>query len=145
MVDLGRMLQHFGHRGYHAAQLAQRGRARGDGTGGTGGKGVYISYPYTLTAGLLALATILVWSLSGSPASATLIISGKNFTMHGAAYKAKTENTTAVTYGYELYASTAVNVICPLTYWTNNLAKSAVSGLTLHVGTNGTRRVQRTR
>jgi RTX calcium-binding nonapeptide repeat (4 copies)/NHL repeat len=106
--------------------------------GGTGGKGVCISYPFTLTARLLALATILVWSLSGRPASATLLISGKNFTMHGAACKAKTENATGVTYGYDLYASTAVNVICPLTYWTDNLAQSAGSGLTLHVGTNGT-------
>jgi hypothetical protein len=51
----------------------QRGRARGDGTGGTGGKGVCIFYPFTLTAWLLALATILVWSLSGRPASATLL------------------------------------------------------------------------
>lgn len=58
--------------------------------------------------------------------------------MHGAACKAKTENATGVSYGFELYASTTADVICPLTYLTDNLAQSEVIGLTLHVGTNGT-------
>ena len=64
-----------------------------------------------LKALLLALVTILGWSLSGSPTSATLIVTGKNFTMHGAACRAKTENATGVSYGFELYASTTADVI----------------------------------
>lgn len=58
--------------------------------------------------------------------------------MHGAACKPTTESATGVSYGFELYASTTADVVCPLTSWTDNVAKPEVTALTLHVGTNGT-------
>jgi hypothetical protein len=91
------------------------------------------------TALLFVLATmaIVVLSLTSERVYATLIVSGKNFTMHGAACKANAENAPNVAYGFELFAPSGADVICPLTFWSGNGEKPEVSGLTLYVGTNG--------
>jgi hypothetical protein len=86
----------------------------------------------------LATIAILTASFTNHRVYASQIVNGKNFTMHGAACKANTENASNVTYGFELFTATGADVICPLTFWSRNDEKPAVDNLTLYVGTNGT-------